>query len=144
MLSRRPQRRLPLRGGGTAAMTYLLDTDHLSILQRKAGPEYLRLSTWMAQFTALDFACSVVSLHEQVVGAHAFLNQAKNSAGLIRGYEFLERLPRDYLAFPLLPFDAPSAAIYDRLLGQSLRIGTMDLRLAAIALSRNLMVLTRN
>jgi tRNA(fMet)-specific endonuclease VapC len=65
-------------------MTYLLDTDHLSILQRKAGGEYLRLSTWMAQFTAADFACCVVSLHEQVVGAHAFLNQAKNSAGLIR------------------------------------------------------------
>lgn len=34
-------------------MIYLLDTDHLSILQRKAGPEYLRLSTWMAQFNNL-------------------------------------------------------------------------------------------
>ena len=125
-------------------MTYLFDTDHLSILQRKAGPEYLRLSTWMARFTALDFACSFVSLHEQVLGAHAFLNQAKNSNGLIRGYELLERLPRDYLAFALLPFDAPTAAIYDRLLGQNLGIGRMDLRLASIALSRNLTVLTRN
>ena len=45
-------------------MTYLLDTDHLSILQRQAGSEYLRLSAWMAQFSALDFACCVVSLHE--------------------------------------------------------------------------------
>lgn len=45
-------------------MIYLLDTDHLSILQRKAGAEYLRLSTWMSQFTAVDFACCVVSLHE--------------------------------------------------------------------------------
>ena len=125
-------------------MTYLLDTDHLSILQRKAGSDYLRLSTWMAQFTALDFACCVVSLHEQVVGAHAFLNQAKNSAGLIRGYLLLARLPRDYLAYALLPFDAPSAVIYDGLLAQNLRIGTMDLRLAAIALSRNVTVLTRN
>jgi tRNA(fMet)-specific endonuclease VapC len=98
----------------------------------------------MAQFTPVDFASSVVSLHEQLLGAHSFLNQAKNSAGLIRGYVFLERLPRDYLAFTLLPFDAPSAASYDRLLGQNLRIGTMDLRLAAIALSRNLAVLTRN
>ncbi len=125
-------------------MTYLLDTDHLSILQRKAGAEYHCLSTWMTQFTPLDFACCVVSLHEQVVGAHTFLNQAKNSAGLIRGYQLLERLPRDYLAFALLPFDAPSATTYDSLLAQSLRIGTMDLRLAAIALSRDLTVLTRN
>jgi tRNA(fMet)-specific endonuclease VapC len=125
-------------------MRYLLDTDHVSILQRKSGSEYLRLSTWMGQFVVLDFACSVVSLHEQLLGAHAFLNQAKDSAGLIRGYELLERLPHDYLAFALLPFDAPSATIYDRLLCQNLRIGTMDLRLASIALSRNLKVLTRN
>jgi tRNA(fMet)-specific endonuclease VapC len=125
-------------------VNYLLDTDHLSILQRKAGPEYLRLATWMAQSAAQDFGCCVVSLHEQVLGAHAFLNQARNSAGLIHGYQFLERLPRDYLAFTLLPFDGPSAAIYDRLLRQNLRIGTMDLRLASIGLSRSLTVLTRN
>lgn len=125
-------------------MIYLLDTDHFSILQRKAGIEYVRLSTWMATLQPADFACCVVSLHEQVVGAHAFLNQAKNSAGLIRGYELLERLPRDYLSLALLPFDAPSAALYDGLLAQNLRIGTMDLRLAAIALSRGLTVLTRN
>jgi tRNA(fMet)-specific endonuclease VapC len=125
-------------------MIYMLDTDHFSILQRKAGAEYLRLSTWMAQFTPVDFACCVVGLHEQVVGAHAFLNQAKNSARLIRGYELLGRLPRDYLAFPMLPFDAPSATIYDGLLAQNLGVKTMDLRLAAVALSRNLTVLTRN
>ncbi len=125
-------------------MKYLLDTDHLSILQRKAGREYLQLSAWMTQLVPLDFACCVVSLHEQVVGAHAYLNQAKNSAGLIRGYELLERLPRDYLAFTLLPFDAAAVVIYDQLLAQNLRVGTMDLRLASIALSRNLTVLTRN
>jgi tRNA(fMet)-specific endonuclease VapC len=125
-------------------MTYLLDTDHLSILQRKTGAEYANLSTWMSQFAPAEFACSVVSLHEQVVGAHAFLNMAKNSAGLIRGYALLERLPRDYLAFALLPFDAPSAAAYDQLLARNIRIGAMDLRLAAIAIARQLTVLTRN
>ncbi len=125
-------------------MTYLLDTDHLSILQRQAGAEYARLSAWMGQFTPADFACCVVSLHEQVVGAHAFLNQAKNTSGLIRGYQLLERLPRDYLTFALLPFDTPAATVYDGLLAQRLRVGTMDLRLAAIALSRHLTVLTRN
>jgi len=123
---------------------YLLDTDHLSILQRQSGPEYLRLAAWMGQFPAADFGCSVVSFHEQVMGAHTFINQAKNSAGLVRGYALLERLPADYLAFGLLPFDSSAATSYDRLIGLNLRIGTMDLRLAAIALSRQLSVLTRN
>ena len=125
-------------------MKYLLDTDHLSILQRKAGPDFLRLSNWMGQCSVADFACCVVSLHEQLLGAHNFLNQAKNSAGLVRGYQFLERLPRDYLTFALLPFDSASAAIYDRLLARNLRLNAMDLRLASIALARGLIVLTRN
>jgi tRNA(fMet)-specific endonuclease VapC len=125
-------------------MRFLLDTDHISILQRRSGAEYARLSNWMAQFTVQDFACCVVSLHEQVVGAHAFINKARDAAGLVRGYGLLERLPRDYLAFSLLPFDGPEAAIYYQLLGQNLRINVMDLRVAAIALSRGLTVLTRN
>jgi tRNA(fMet)-specific endonuclease VapC len=86
----------------------------------------------------------VVSLHEQVLGAHAFLNQAKNTSGLIRGYQLMERLPRDYLTFPLLPFDPAAATVCDGLPAQRLRVATMDLRLAAIALSRHLTVLTRN
>ena len=98
----------------------------------------------MARLTPADFGRSVVSLHEQLVGAHAFLNRANDSVGLIRGYQLLERLPRDYLSFALLPFDAPAATVYDGLMAQKLRVGTMDLRLAAIALSRQLTVLTRN
>ena len=77
-------------------MKYLLDTDHLSILQRMAGAEYLRLSSWMAPLPAVDFACCVVSLHEQLLGAHNFLNRAKNASGLVLGYELLRRLPGDY------------------------------------------------
>jgi len=69
-------------------MKYLFDTDHFSILQRRQGAEYARLSTWMASFTVLDFACCVVGLHEQLLGAHGFLNQAKNSQGLIRVMNF--------------------------------------------------------
>jgi tRNA(fMet)-specific endonuclease VapC len=125
-------------------MKYLLDTDHLSILQRKAGVEYIRLSTWMAQFSQLDFACCVVSLHEQALGAHNFINQAKNSSGLVRGYDLFARLPGDYLKFFFLPFDVPAATIYDQLRVQKLQIGAMDLRIASIALSRQLTVLTRN
>lgn len=86
-------------------MRYLFDTDHLSILQRKAGSEYGRLSAWMATLQPDDFACCVVSMHEQMLGAHNFISQAKDAAELVRGYELLERLPGDYLAFLFLPFE---------------------------------------
>lgn len=125
-------------------MIYLFDTDHFSIIQRRSGLEYARLSTWMSGLQASDFACCVVSLHEQLLGAHVFLNDPKKASNLVRGYELLGRLPRDYTMFALLAFDPQCATIYDGLRGQNLRIGTMDLRLAAIALTHGLVVLTRN
>ncbi len=41
-------------------MKYLLDTDHLSVLQRQAGKDYNNLSTRMAHHPLSDFAVSTV------------------------------------------------------------------------------------
>ena len=51
---------------------------------------------------------------------------------------------RDFSASQVLPFDDAAAATFESLRSQRVRIGTMDLRIAAIALSRKLTVLTRN
>ena len=56
----------------------------------------------------------------------------------------LARLLSDYATVAVLPFDAPAVAELDGLLAQRVRIGTMDLRIAAIALSRGLTLVTRN
>ncbi len=45
---------------------------------------------------------------------------------------------------PILPFDAEAIAIFDELRGQKFPVSTMDLRIAAIAISRNLVLLTQN
>ncbi|WP_197047387.1 type II toxin-antitoxin system VapC family toxin [Planktothrix serta] len=55
------------------AMKYLLDTDHLSILQRQTGKDYSNLSTRMAQYSLSDFAVSIVTFHEQMLGCHAYI-----------------------------------------------------------------------
>jgi tRNA(fMet)-specific endonuclease VapC len=44
----------------------------------------------------------------------------------------------------VIPFDDDAAAMFDRLLAQRVRVATMDLRIAAIALSRGLVLVTRN
>lgn len=56
-------------------MKYLLDTDHLSILQRQTGTDYSNLSTRMAQYPLSDFAVSIVTFHEQMLGCHAYINR---------------------------------------------------------------------
>lgn len=43
-----------------------------------------------------------------------------------------------------MPFDAAALTEFDRLKAMKLRVGTMDLRIAATALSRGLTVVTRN
>ena len=45
-------------------MTYLFDTDHLSIIQRRRGPDYAMLALRASGHVASDFAFAVVSFHE--------------------------------------------------------------------------------
>ncbi len=125
-------------------MKYLLDTDHISVVQQQAGPDYAALSARMAQHPPADLGLSVVSFHEQVLGCHSYIARVRHAADLVRGYGMLGRLLNDYAAISVLPFDATAAAAFDGLVAQRLRVGTMDLRIASIALARGLILLTRN
>ena len=61
-------------------MRFLYDTDHISILQRQAGPEFAALLGRIARQQPADLAFSVVSFHEQVLGCHTYLSRARTSA----------------------------------------------------------------
>jgi tRNA(fMet)-specific endonuclease VapC len=123
---------------------YLLDTDHISFLQRRSSSEFTRLMARMGQYSAADFALSIVSFHEQVIGAHDYINRARNNADMIRGYVLLSETLQGFATAPVLLFDAEAIAMFDQLREQRVRISTMDLRIASIALSRGLTLLTRN
>jgi tRNA(fMet)-specific endonuclease VapC len=125
-------------------VTYLLDTDHLTILQRETGPEFATLRTRIAQCPPTERAFSIISLHEQVVGCHTYINRARTPEEVVRGYAMLAQVLHNFASAPVLPFDAAAARVCDALLAQRVRVGTMDLRIAAIALSRGLVVVTRN
>ena len=125
-------------------MKYLLDTDHISFLQRQSSAEHTNLIARMVQCSSSDFAFSIISFHEQVIGAHAFINKCKKTTDTIRGYTLLLEILQGFSAAPVLPFDAEAVAIFDMFRAQRIPVGSMDLRIAAIAISRNLVLLTRN
>lgn len=125
-------------------MTHLLDTDHLSILQRPTGREYPILVANINMHPIGDIGASIVSFHEQALGAHSLINQSKDAAELVRHYELLNKLLEGYSSFSVLPFDTLAAGLLDQFKAQKIRIGRMDLRIAAIARSRNLVLVTRN
>lgn len=125
-------------------MKYLLDTDHISFLQRRSGPEYAALSVRIAQHAPADFGLPVVSFHEQALGANTYISRARTTADVVRGYTLFGEILQGFLGAPVVPFDAAAAAVFDGLRAQRVRVPTMDLRIAAVALSRGLVLLTRN
>jgi tRNA(fMet)-specific endonuclease VapC len=68
---------------------YLLDTDHVSVLQQQSGPAYSALSARIAMHSPTDLALSIVSFHEQVLGCHTYINRARGAAEVVRGYSML-------------------------------------------------------
>lgn len=125
-------------------MKYLLDTDHLSVIQRQTGPAYINLVSRIQQHPLSEFSVSVITFHEQLLGWHTDINKSKTPKKIVKGYDRLVKLLENFKQLPVLPFDNAASDQFVALQAQKIRLGTMDLRIASIALSRNLTVLTRN
>lgn len=123
---------------------YIFDTDHLGILQRADGAAYEALSRRIARHPQTDFYVTIISFHEVIRGWNAYIARAKDQAGIVHGYHQLEGLLADFAGAQVLSFDGEAGDFFDDLRRQRVRIGTMDLRIASIARSRNMVVLTRN
>jgi tRNA(fMet)-specific endonuclease VapC len=122
---------------------FLFDTDHLSFLQQSAGQEFERLSDRLAIHGG-DVVASVVSFHEQTLGAHSLIVRAKTDAKILRGYRLYQEIQQIFSIVPLVEFDRAACDVFNSLRLQRVRLSTLDLRIASIALSKDLTLLTRN
>ena len=121
-------------------MLYILDTDHISLLQR----DNAQVKANLASIDEQKRAVTVITVVEQIQGWLAFIRRAKKEADAARGFERLRQAMAFYLTIQVLPYDAAAVAEFERLRRNKIRIGTQDLCIASIALSRNATVLTRN
>jgi len=123
---------------------FLLDTDHLGIVQRRSAPEHPTLTHRMRQHSLESFFVSIVSFHEQVSGWNTYIRRARGVEGLVRGYGMFEGILADFARLNVAPFTTEAAERAAELRRSGLRVGTMDLRIGATALVRGFTVLTRN
>ena len=123
---------------------FLLDTDHLGIVQRRSAPEHANLMHRMRQHSLEDFFVSIVSFQEQVAGWSAYIRRARGLEELVRGYAMFQAILADFAGMNVLPFDSQAAETSAELRKAGVRVGTMDLRIGCIALVRGFTVLTRN
>ena len=123
---------------------YLLDTDHISVVQRRSEPEFTHLLARLNAHNPTDFYVPIVSFHEQVVGWNAYLNRARTPESVVRAYDMFERILADFAAMAVAAFDLHASRTFESLRVSKIRIATMDLRIAAIALSNDWTLLSRN
>src|SRR5262245_4618604 len=121
-------------------MRYILDTDHVSLLQR--GSMYMLANLEQASFD--QRAVTIITVTEQIQGRLAVIHQARSEVEVARGGERLQETLTFYASIRILPYDADAQAQFVELRRQRVRIGTQDLRIAAIALSQHATLVTRN
>jgi tRNA(fMet)-specific endonuclease VapC len=122
---------------------YILDTDHLSLIQRN-GQEGKRILARLSVLENPAIAVAVITYEEQVRGRLNLVSKAKTLDKRIQAYAGLQQISIDYRLITVIAFDRAAALEDERLRKAYPRLGKMDLKIAAIALMNNATLLTRN
>jgi len=122
----------------------ILDTDHISILQNDQASEHATLTARMSASADQDFVTTVVTLEEQLRGWLAYINRSSEVANHVIPYDRLIGVVEFFSQWTVLPFTDPSADQFRQLRSQGIRIGSMDLKIASIALVENALLLSAN
>jgi tRNA(fMet)-specific endonuclease VapC len=122
---------------------YILDTDHLSILDR-GGIKAQHLLSRLADVNPDEVAVTIISYEEQTRGWLSHIAKDRNLEAQVEIYKELKKQIENYCAIPIIDFDKQAAQEFQRLRKAHPRLGTMDLKISAIAIVNNATVLTRN
>jgi len=123
---------------------YILDTDLLSILQGEDQPARRCLEARLRGQPTENICTTIITFQEQMRGRLAHLNNARTDEAILDGYARLQVTLDDFHNLEVLPFDPTAQYRFKELTAQRIRIGTMDLRIASIALAPGHTLLSRN
>ncbi len=120
---------------------WVLDTDHLSLWQR----EHPQVSQQIAKRGMNAIAITIITAEEQLRGRLDVIRRSESGMSRVLAYaRFRETLFFLGQIRHLLEFTSEAEDCYSELKRQRVRIGAQDLPIAAIALSIDAVVVTRN
>jgi tRNA(fMet)-specific endonuclease VapC len=122
---------------------YVLDTDHLTLLERGTA-DSLGLQMRLDRLPPDDIATTIITYEEQMRGWLAHAAQANTTERMLVSYARLQKHIETFHEIPIPGFDEKAASQFERLRHARTRVGTMDLKIAAIALANDAILLTRN
>ncbi|BAS55597.1 type II toxin-antitoxin system VapC family toxin [Leptolyngbya boryana CZ1] len=122
---------------------FILDTDHVSLWLR----DHPLVKVKVAE-SAHNVSLTIITVQELFNGWVGRLNTTTDAALMIERYENLWQTVDFVRQFPVLKFDAAADACYVKVLRENAPLRKkrlrQDLRIAAIALSQDATVVTRN
>src|SRR3990172_12486171 len=121
----------------------VLDTDHMSLLEWGSDSAAL-LRERLADRDEREVATTIINYEEQIRGWMAYIAGARSLAEQVEAYRRLRSHLDNYRQIPVLDFDDAAAEVYQQLRRDRVRIGTMDLKIAAIVISLDATLLSRN
>mgnify|MGYP001569403275 CR=1 FL=1 len=122
----------------------ILDTDCLSLLDRERLLESSKLRQKLDHFSPDEIVTTIITFEEHMRGWLSFVAKAKTLEQQVYAYEKLNCFLESYRNTIVLPFDENAAEIYKNLKSNKIRIGSMDLKIASIAISRKAILVSRN
>jgi tRNA(fMet)-specific endonuclease VapC len=122
----------------------LLDTDHLSVLKYGEGDRCARLLGRLTAVPGETVGTTIISVEEQMRGWLAAIARERRVERQVTAYRELGRLFDFFGRFAIGQFDDAAAARCTLLRSERPRLGVMDLKIAAIALMNDALLLTAN
>ncbi|MEH2400421.1 type II toxin-antitoxin system VapC family toxin [Nostoc sp.] len=119
---------------------WILDTDHASLFQQLHPVVTQRINAADPE----DIAITIITVEEQLRGSFNVIRKASSSDTLVLAYAKLQATLEFFTNVRSLGFDQYAINCYEDLIRQRIRIGTQYLRIAAITLSVNGILVTRN
>jgi len=121
----------------------LLDTDHLSVYTDERDARHELLNSRMEAATE-QVACTIVKVEEVLRGWFALIHRLRDVHRQPPAYVRLGQLFNALSDWEIVPFDGRAADQFADLRRQGIRIGTMDLKIASIALVNDALLVTAN
>jgi tRNA(fMet)-specific endonuclease VapC len=119
---------------------WILDTDHVSLFQTG----HPLVTERVQSIDPAEISVTIVTVEEQMYGRLNRIRRAKSTDELRLAYFNLNRTLAYFQSISVLDFDSSAADCYQSIISQKTRVGTQDLKIASIALSRNAVIVTRN
>lgn len=121
----------------------LLDSDHYTIIATEGSSGHDELWARLEQRNDL-VAVPLIVAEENMRGWLAKVARARTVEEQVRDYAQLGAALETLRNWPIAAFDRPAVGQYTALRAAKIRVGTMDLKIAATALTLDALLLTAN